>query len=40
MSARVIDGRAVAAAVREEVATGVAAFREEHGRVPGLATVL
>jgi methylenetetrahydrofolate dehydrogenase (NADP+)/methenyltetrahydrofolate cyclohydrolase len=40
VSARVIDGKAVAAAVREEVATGVAAFREEHGRVPGLATVL
>ena len=40
MSARVIDGRAVAAAVRDEVSAGVAAFREEHGRVPGLATVL
>ena len=40
MSARVIDGKAVAAAVREEVRDGVAEFREEHGRVPGLATVL
>jgi methylenetetrahydrofolate dehydrogenase (NADP+)/methenyltetrahydrofolate cyclohydrolase len=40
VSARVIDGRAVAATVREEVSAGVAAFREEHGRVPGLATVL
>ncbi len=40
VSARVIDGRAVAAAVREEISAGVAAFREEHGRVPGLATVL
>lgn len=40
MSARIIDGKAVAAAVREEVSAGVAAFREEHGRVPGLATIL
>jgi methylenetetrahydrofolate dehydrogenase (NADP+) / methenyltetrahydrofolate cyclohydrolase len=40
LSARVIDGKAVAAAVREEVSAGVAGFREEHGRVPGLATVL
>jgi methylenetetrahydrofolate dehydrogenase (NADP+) / methenyltetrahydrofolate cyclohydrolase len=40
VSARVIDGKAVAAAVREEVSTGVAAFQQEHGRVPGLATVL
>jgi methylenetetrahydrofolate dehydrogenase (NADP+) / methenyltetrahydrofolate cyclohydrolase len=40
VSARVIDGRAVAAAVREEVSAGVAAFSEEHGFAPGLATVL
>jgi methylenetetrahydrofolate dehydrogenase (NADP+)/methenyltetrahydrofolate cyclohydrolase len=40
VSARVIDGKAVAAAVRQEVATGVAEFRREHGRAPGLATVL
>ena len=40
MSARVIDGKAVAAAVREEVRAGVAEFQDEHGRVPGLATVL
>jgi methylenetetrahydrofolate dehydrogenase (NADP+) / methenyltetrahydrofolate cyclohydrolase len=40
VSARVIDGRAVAAAVREEVKAGVAAFSEEHGFAPGLATVL
>jgi len=38
--ARVIDGRAIAAAVRDEVATGVAAFASEHGRPPALATVL
>ncbi|HEU4706344.1 MAG TPA: bifunctional methylenetetrahydrofolate dehydrogenase/methenyltetrahydrofolate cyclohydrolase FolD [Solirubrobacterales bacterium] len=40
MSARVIDGKAVAAAVRERVRVDVAAYREETGRVPGLATVL
>jgi methylenetetrahydrofolate dehydrogenase (NADP+)/methenyltetrahydrofolate cyclohydrolase len=36
----VIDGRAVAAEVRERVAADVADFRSEHGRVPSLATVL
>jgi methylenetetrahydrofolate dehydrogenase (NADP+)/methenyltetrahydrofolate cyclohydrolase len=40
VSARVIDGKAVAAAVRQEVASGVAEFQREHGRTPGLATVL
>lgn len=41
MSARVIDGKAVAATVRERVAAGVSEFRTAHGgRVPGLATVL
>jgi methylenetetrahydrofolate dehydrogenase (NADP+) / methenyltetrahydrofolate cyclohydrolase len=40
VSARVIDGKAVAAAFRQEVATGVAEFQREHGRTPGLATVL
>ena len=42
MSARaVIDGKAVAAAVRERVAAGVNAFAEANdGHVPGLATVL
>ena len=40
LSAKVIDGRAVAKAVRGEVSAGVAAFREQHGRAPGLATVL
>jgi methylenetetrahydrofolate dehydrogenase (NADP+)/methenyltetrahydrofolate cyclohydrolase len=39
-AAIVIDGRAVAAAVREEVARGVAAFTAASGRPPGLATVL
>jgi methylenetetrahydrofolate dehydrogenase (NADP+) / methenyltetrahydrofolate cyclohydrolase len=40
MAARVIDGKAVAAAVKERVKVDVAAFAEEHGRAPGLATVL
>ena len=40
MSARVIDGKAVAAKLRGEVAEQVAAFRAEHGSTPGLATVL
>jgi methylenetetrahydrofolate dehydrogenase (NADP+) / methenyltetrahydrofolate cyclohydrolase len=40
MAARVIDGKAVAARVRAEVAEGVAQFAAEYGRPPGLATVL
>jgi methylenetetrahydrofolate dehydrogenase (NADP+) / methenyltetrahydrofolate cyclohydrolase len=36
----VIDGKAVAARVREDVARDVAAFVAEHGYAPGLATVL
>ncbi len=40
MSATIIDGRAVAAGVRARVADGVARFCAEHGRPPGLATVL
>ena len=40
MAARVIDGKALAAAVRERVKVDVDAYREETGRVPGLATVL
>jgi methylenetetrahydrofolate dehydrogenase (NADP+)/methenyltetrahydrofolate cyclohydrolase len=40
VAARVIDGKAVAAAVRERVKVDVAAYEEEFGRVPGLATVL
>jgi len=38
--ANLIDGKAVAATVRGEVARGVLAFRERHGRVPGLHVVL
>ncbi len=40
MAARVIDGRAVAARVRAAVAEEVVSFAGEHGRVPGLATIL
>ena len=40
MTARLIDGKAVAARVRGEVAEEVARFAESHGRPPGLATVL
>ena len=40
MSARVIDGKALAAEVRERIAADVAALTEEHGIVPGLAAVL
>jgi methylenetetrahydrofolate dehydrogenase (NADP+)/methenyltetrahydrofolate cyclohydrolase len=40
MSALIIDGKAIAAQVRAEVAEQVEAFREQTGRVPGLATVL
>jgi methylenetetrahydrofolate dehydrogenase (NADP+)/methenyltetrahydrofolate cyclohydrolase len=40
MSARVIDGKAVARAVRERVREEVAAYRDETGRAPALATVL
>ncbi len=40
MSARLIDGRAVAATLRAELAGDVAAFIARHGRPPGLATVL
>jgi methylenetetrahydrofolate dehydrogenase (NADP+)/methenyltetrahydrofolate cyclohydrolase len=40
MSAKIIDGKAVAARVRGEVAAGVERFRSQTGLVPGLATVL
>ncbi len=38
--AEIIDGKAVAAAVRDEVRAEAAAFHERVGRAPGLATVL
>ncbi len=40
MSATIIDGKAIAARVRLEVADGVGALAERTGVVPGLATVL
>lgn len=40
MAAEIIDGRAVAARIRQGVATEVAALREAGQRVPGLATIL
>jgi methylenetetrahydrofolate dehydrogenase (NADP+)/methenyltetrahydrofolate cyclohydrolase len=40
MSATIIDGKAVSARVRAEVAAGVAKLRDETGEVPGLATIL
>jgi methylenetetrahydrofolate dehydrogenase (NADP+)/methenyltetrahydrofolate cyclohydrolase len=40
LSARVIDGKAVAAAVRERVAAEVKAYEAERGRVPLLVTVI
>ncbi|HEX7301060.1 MAG TPA: bifunctional methylenetetrahydrofolate dehydrogenase/methenyltetrahydrofolate cyclohydrolase FolD [Solirubrobacteraceae bacterium] len=40
MAAQVIDGKAVAARVRAQVRDDVAEFTAEHGRPPGLATIL
>jgi len=40
MAARIIDGKAVAGAVKERVKVDAAAFAEEFGRPPALATVL
>jgi methylenetetrahydrofolate dehydrogenase (NADP+)/methenyltetrahydrofolate cyclohydrolase len=40
MSAKIIDGKAIAARVRADVAEQVKAFCAQTGRVPGLATVL
>ena len=40
MSARIIDGRAIADAMRGEITADASAFREEHGMRPGLAVVL
>jgi methylenetetrahydrofolate dehydrogenase (NADP+) / methenyltetrahydrofolate cyclohydrolase len=40
VTATIIDGRAIAARVREQVAKEVAEFTEQTGQTPGLATVL
>jgi methylenetetrahydrofolate dehydrogenase (NADP+) / methenyltetrahydrofolate cyclohydrolase len=39
-TARIIDGKAIAAALRAEVAVGAAALQRERGITPGLAAVL
>ena len=40
MSAKIIDGKAFAAKIREQVAVHVAALKAEHQITPGLAVVL
>lgn len=40
MSANIIDGKAIAKKMRQQVAAGVAALQAAHGFSPGLATVL
>lgn len=40
MSARIIDGKAIAGQIRQEVKAEVARLKAEHGIVPGLAAVL
>ncbi len=40
MSARVLDGQALAARMQEEIRPQVAAFAKQHGRPPGLGIVL
>jgi methylenetetrahydrofolate dehydrogenase (NADP+)/methenyltetrahydrofolate cyclohydrolase len=40
MTAKLIDGKAAALALRERIASEVARFREAKGRAPGLAVVL
>ncbi|ETR77913.1 5,10-methylene-tetrahydrofolate dehydrogenase [Afipia sp. P52-10] len=40
MTARIIDGKAVAAALREDVAKEVTRLQRDHGLTPGLAVVL
>lgn len=40
MSAQIIDGKAIAATIRGEIAAEVEAMTAQYGKVPGLATVL
>ena len=40
MSARILDGKAFAATIRDRVATHVTRLKDEHGITPGLAVVL
>ncbi|MHB1414082.1 MAG: bifunctional 5,10-methylenetetrahydrofolate dehydrogenase/5,10-methenyltetrahydrofolate cyclohydrolase, partial [Chloroflexota bacterium] len=39
MAAKILDGKALAAAMKEEVKADVAAFKDEHGFVPGITVV-
>jgi 5,10-methylene-tetrahydrofolate dehydrogenase/methenyl tetrahydrofolate cyclohydrolase len=39
MSAQLIDGKKVAARIRDEVAEAVATMKAKHNYIPGLATV-
>ena len=38
--ATLIDGKLISAKVKEEIASEVVSFREEYGRVPGLAVII
>lgn len=40
MSAQIIDGKAIAARMQDEIAAAVQAMKDEHGVTPGLAAVL
>ena len=40
MSAQIIDGKAIAAVIRDEIKAEVEAMRARYDRVPGLAAVL
>ncbi len=40
MTAQIIDGKAIAATIREEIKAEVEEMKAKHGKVPGLATVL
>ena len=40
MSAKIIDGKAIAATIRSEIKAEVEAMKAQYGKVPGLATVL
>ena len=40
LTAKILDGQALAAEIRSEVAAGVAEMRQKHGVTPGLAAVL
>ena len=40
MSARLIDGKAIAASIRQELTEQIAAFCQSHARIPKLAAVL